>query len=73
MLAPAAALLVTLLALPVLRLDWQVMAWTLGTVAIGLVLYPVLQLCRQRAWFEFCGVSPHDFRCAEPVCWHCCE
>ena len=32
MLTPATALLVTLLVLPALRLDWHVLAWTLGTV-----------------------------------------
>ena len=32
MLTPATALLITLLVLPALRLDWHVLAWTLGTV-----------------------------------------
>lgn len=62
MLTPATALLVTLLVLPALRLDWHVLAWTLGTVVVGLILYPALQFTRTHKTFAFVGLSPHDFR-----------
>ena len=61
MLAPAAALLVTIFAMPILRLDWQVMLWTLITVTVGVVLYPLLQTARTRGWCEFV-CTPHEFR-----------
>ncbi|KAK9812978.1 hypothetical protein WJX72_006764 [[Myrmecia] bisecta] len=62
MLLPASCLLCTLLVMPVLRLDWQVMGWTLGTVVVGGAMYPLLQTARERGWCEFVGVSPHDFK-----------
>lgn len=31
-------------------------------MVLGLVLYPMLQLARKHEWFEFAGVSPHEFR-----------
>ena len=37
-------------------------AWTLGCMFLGLVLYPLLQLARKHEWCEFAGVSPHEFR-----------
>ena len=62
MLVPAGALLLTILALPIARGDWQMMAWTGGCIVVGLLLYPFLQTAREREWFEFVGVSPHDFQ-----------
>ena len=37
-------------------------AWTVGCMALGLILYPLLQLAREREWCEFSGTSPHEFR-----------
>ena len=37
-------------------------AWTLGCMVLGLILYPLLQLAREREWCEFSGTSPHEFR-----------
>lgn len=62
MLLPAGALLCVILALPIARGDWQMMAWTGGTIVIGLLLYPFLQMAREREWFEFVGETPHDFQ-----------
>lgn len=62
MLVPAGALLLTILALPIARGDWQMMAWTGGCIIVGLLLYPFLQTARKREWFEFADVSPHDFQ-----------
>ena len=62
MLVPAGALLLTILALPVARGDWEMMAWTGGCIIIGLLLYPFLQTARKREWFEFAEVSPDDFQ-----------
>ena len=62
MLLPADGLLLTILFMPIVRGDWQMIAWTVGCMILGLVLYPVLQLARKHEWFEFTGVSPHEFR-----------
>lgn len=50
MLLPASVLLLTVLALPVLARDWRTIGATLGAVAAGLILYPLLQLARRRRW-----------------------
>ena len=39
----------------------QVMAWTLGAIVLGAVLYPLLQRARRDGWCDFMGTSPHDF------------
>ncbi|KAK9840771.1 hypothetical protein WJX81_003781 [Elliptochloris bilobata] len=62
MLAPASVLLLALIAMPVLRVDLQVMAWTGGVILAGAGLYPLLQTARARGWCEFAGVSPHEFK-----------
>lgn len=62
MLLPAGGLLLTILALPIVKGDWQMIGWTVGCILIGLLLYPLLQLARKKEWFEFVGETPHDFQ-----------
>ncbi len=47
MLLPGTALLLTVLALPLMSGDWLTVSWTAGAVALGFVMYPALQVRRQ--------------------------
>jgi amino acid transporter len=62
MLAPACALLVTVLVLPFVERDYKVLPWTAGVVVAGVVLQAGLALARARGWCAFVGDGPHDFR-----------
>ena len=61
MLLPALVLLLTMLILPIVVRDWQVVLFTAGTLAIGSFLYPLLQHAREKQWFQFEDCSPEDF------------
>jgi 4-amino-4-deoxy-L-arabinose transferase-like glycosyltransferase len=61
MLLPALVLLFTILILPIVVRDWQVVLFTAGTLAVGSFLYPLLQLARKKQWFQFDDYSPEDF------------
>ncbi|CAK0783918.1 hypothetical protein CVIRNUC_007118 [Coccomyxa viridis] len=62
MLAPATALLLALIAQPLLDLDWMVIGWTVGAIVIGALLYPLLMMARERKWCRFVGISPHEYK-----------
>ncbi|GAX81476.1 hypothetical protein CEUSTIGMA_g8905.t1 [Chlamydomonas eustigma] len=53
MLLPATALLVTVIALPFLKLDYTTMLWTVGAGLSGFILWPLLQVAKRRGWCEF--------------------
>ncbi|GFR49932.1 hypothetical protein Agub_g12036, partial [Astrephomene gubernaculifera] len=53
MLLPASLLLLVVLALPFINRDLPTVAWTLGAVALGFVMYPALQFAKARGWMEF--------------------
>jgi len=61
MLLPALVLLFTILILPIVVRDWQVVLFTAGTLAVGSFLYPLLQHAREKQWFQFDDYSPEDF------------
>jgi hypothetical protein len=42
----------------------QVIAWTVGAVVIGFLLYPLLQKAREYEWCRFVGPSPHQYKVA---------
>ena len=62
MLAPACALLATVLVLPFVERDYKVLPWTAGVVVAGVILQAGLALARARGWCAFVGDGPHDFR-----------
>jgi len=53
MLLPASALLLTVLALPLINLDYMNIAFTAAAAALGFILWPLLQMARERGWCEF--------------------
>ncbi|GIL60391.1 hypothetical protein Vafri_14994 [Volvox africanus] len=53
MLLPASALLLVVLAMPVINRDWATCSWTLAAVGLGFVLHPVLQYSKRRGWLAF--------------------
>ena len=40
----------------------QVIAWTLGAIIMGALLYPLLMMARERKWCRFVGISPHEYK-----------
>lgn len=57
MLTPATVLLVVLLVLPVVAGNWVMVGWTVGALVAGFVLYPLLQMARERRWCEFADLQ----------------
>lgn len=53
MLMPASALLFVLLALPFVMLNIKMIVWTLGMIILGVFLWYLLQLAKDRNWCEF--------------------
>ncbi|KAG2428029.1 hypothetical protein HXX76_012014 [Chlamydomonas incerta] len=53
MLLPASALLLVVLAVPFVTRDLPTVAWTLGAVLLGFVMYPALQFAKKRGWMVF--------------------
>lgn len=61
MLLPASLLLGTLLVMPFLMGEWKVVAWTLGSLVVGCLLYPALQGLRRLGWCKFVDMTPAQF------------
>lgn len=61
MLLPASMLLATLLVLPIVLGQWQVVAWTSGSLVVGSLLYPTLQALRRLGWCKFVDMTPRQF------------
>jgi hypothetical protein len=57
MLLPASVLLCTVLALPFITGNFQMMAATLGAVVVGFLLYPLLSMAKERGWVEFTNLE----------------
>jgi amino acid transporter len=53
MLLPASVLLVAILALPFFERNWATLGVSFGALVVGCVLYPGLQLCKERGWLAF--------------------
>jgi amino acid transporter len=62
MLIPAFILLSGMLLVPMIQGDVKVILFTVTACIFGVVLYPLLQLARQRGWAKYCDVSPMEFR-----------
>ena len=59
MLTPASALLVFVTVNPFVSGNLPVICFTLGSVLLGCLLYPLLQVARSRGWCEFHEVEAH--------------
>ncbi len=44
----------------------QVIAWTIGAIILGALLYPLLMMARERRWCRFVGISPHEYKVRAP-------
>ena len=62
MLTPAFCLLTLMLALPVVRGEHHVMAFTGGAMVLGAILYPLLQHARTKGWCAFEGITPDEYK-----------
>eukprot|EP00192_Tetraselmis_astigmatica_P024508 CAMPEP_0117685310 /NCGR_PEP_ID=MMETSP0804-20121206/21661_1 /TAXON_ID=1074897 /ORGANISM="Tetraselmis astigmatica, Strain CCMP880" /LENGTH=345 /DNA_ID=CAMNT_0005496553 /DNA_START=400 /DNA_END=1437 /DNA_ORIENTATION=+ len=59
MLLPATLLLIFIVSNPFISLDLPIICFTLGSVVLGCLLYPLLGVARRRGWCEFCEVEEH--------------
>lgn len=59
MLMPASVLLLFVMVNPFITGNVPVISFTLGSVALGCILYPLLGLARRRKWCEFNTVEEH--------------
>uniref|UniRef100_A0A383VUM4 Amino acid permease/ SLC12A domain-containing protein n=1 Tax=Tetradesmus obliquus TaxID=3088 RepID=A0A383VUM4_TETOB len=57
MLTPASLLLMTILVIPVYERNWTMIATTLGAMLAGFVLYPLLNLAKERGWVAFADLE----------------
>lgn len=56
LLLPATILLCWVVILPFYQLTWPTMIATIGAIVLGSVMYPLLQMARERKWCEFSEV-----------------
>ena len=59
MLLPASLLLIFIISNPFISGDVPVISFTLGSVAVACLLYPLLRAARRRGWCEFHDVEEH--------------
>ncbi|WIA35330.1 hypothetical protein OEZ86_003784 [Tetradesmus obliquus] len=57
MLTPASLLLMTILVIPIYERNWTMIATTLGAMLAGFVLYPLLNLAKERGWVAFADLE----------------
>lgn len=61
MLTPAITLLCVIILLPFITMRWKVVCWTLGAMAVGALLHPLMQAARRNEWLTFVETSPEKF------------
>jgi hypothetical protein len=57
MLAPASLLLITILVIPIYERNFTMIFTTTGAMVLGFVLYPLLNLAKERGWVAFADLE----------------
>lgn len=57
MLAPATVLLLAILVIPLYERNYVMLGITSGAMVAGFVLYPLMQLAKERGWVHFASLE----------------